>query len=259
MGKYFSNMAIIPSAKITIAVLLVLLSLSGNATAATIHIAVASNFVGTIKALAEDFEKSTKHKVVIVPGSTGKLYAQIKHGARFDIFLAADTRRPRLLEQENQALAGSRFTYAIGKIVLWSGQGMVVDDQGNVLSGGHFTHLAIANPKLAPYGKAAQEILNTLGLWSSLRGKLVRGENIGQTFQFVMSGNAELGFVALSQVLHLHNNKRGSYWIVPQRLYHPIAQQGVLLNGTPAARAFMVYLRESRARAIIRRGGYDVP
>jgi len=192
-------------------------------------------------------------------GSTGKHYAQIKNGAPFDAFFAADVRRPEHLEKEGVALPGSRFTYAVGKVVLWSPRTGYVDPQASVLERGEFHHLAIANPKFAPYGKAAQEVLQERGLWGRLSGRLVRGENIGQTFQFVNSGNAELGFVAYSQVKRPNQPIEGSFWEVPQALYTPIEQQAVLLKDNEVARAFLSFVRSDEALKIIRDHGYETP
>ncbi len=224
-----------------------------------IRLAVASNFSDTIKVLSQRFTAATGHKVTVSLGSTGKHYAQIKHGAPFHAFFAADSRRPKLLESEQVALPGSRFTYAVGKIVLWSPKAGYVDADTQVLKQGKFRHLAIANPKLAPYGKAAREILQTREIWNQLRGRMVRGENIGQTFQFVKSGNAELGFVAYSQVKRPGQPLTGSIWIVPQSLYSPIRQQAVLLKDNPPARAFMQFVRSKQALEVIQAYGYGVP
>ncbi|MCG8425926.1 MAG: molybdate ABC transporter substrate-binding protein [Chromatiales bacterium] len=221
-----------------------------------LRIAVASNFTNTIKHLAAQFEQQSGHSITLIFGSTGKHYAQIKNGAPFDLFFAADARRPRLLDQEGIAVNGSRFTYAIGKLVLWSPQPGLVDPEGKVLSQQSFHHLAAANPKLAPYGKAAQQVLQQKKLWSELRGKIVRGENIGQTYQFVKSGNAELGFVAYSQIKSPDQVTEGSLWNIPQSLYTPIKQQVVALKESPAALAFLSFVKSSEGQTIIRSFGY---
>jgi molybdate transport system substrate-binding protein len=195
---------------------------------------------------------------VLIPGSTGKHYAQIRNGAPFDAFFAADADRPMRLEQEVRIVPGSRFTYAIGQLVLWSPDAGLVDPGGAVLQSDRFRHLAIANPDLAPYGAAARSVLQALGLWDALAPKLVRGENIGQTFQFVISGNAELGFVARSQLEAPGRAPAGSSWPPPRDLYPPIEQQAVLLRDSPASRAFLAFMR-ARARAIVRAYGYDSP
>lgn len=227
--------------------------------AAEIRVAVASNFADVIRAVSQRYEAQTGHKVTPISGSTGKHYAQIRNGAPFDAFFAADARRPELTEKEGMAVPGSRFTYAVGKVVLWSPRSGYVDPEGSILERGEFRHLAIANPKLAPYGKAAQEVMQARGLWESLRGHLVRGENISQAFQFVKSGNAELGFVAYSQVKRPEQPIEGSYWEVPQALYSRIEQQAVLLKDSEAARGFLSYIRSDEALKIIHNYGYDRP
>lgn len=226
---------------------------------ATLRVAVASNFADTLSAVAARFEQESGHQLILIPGSTGKHYAQIHHGAPFDIFLAADTLRPELLQQEGLALPGTRFTYAVGKLVLWSPDEGVVDPAGKVLEQPDFRHLAIANPKLAPYGQAAWEVLQARGLWDALEDRLVRGENISQTIQFVDSGNAELGFVAWSQVQRPGRQPTGSWWEVPQVLYTPIEQQAVLLRDSPLARDFLAFLRSEEVRTILRDYGYGTP
>lgn len=224
-----------------------------------IRVAVASNFAGTMQQIAGRFEARTGHKVTLAFGSTGKHYAQIKNGAPFDAFFAADVKRPELLEREGVALPASRFTYAVGKLVLWSAQPGYVDAQGEVLNKGEFRHLALANPKLAPYGKAAEQVLQARGLGESLQGRLVRGENIGQAFQFVRSGNAELGFVAYSQIKNPDVPVSGSFWVVPQPLYTPIEQQAVLLKEGKVARAFLTFVKSEESLEIIHSFGYDIP
>lgn len=216
-----------------------------------VQIAVAANFAVPAKELATQFERASGHKTAISVGSTGKFYAQIRNGAPFDVFLSADEETPRRLEEEKLAVAGTRFTYAIGRLVLWSPQ-LRIDAE--VLRTGNFKRLAIANPRLAPYGAAAQAALEKLGLWSAMQPRLVQGENIAQTFQFVASGNAELGFVALSQIAQAG----GSHWVVPAPLHAPLRQDAVLLvrgEKNPAAKDFLVHLRNSRER--IRSHGYE--
>lgn len=237
----------------------VLLCSVGEAAADEIRVAVASNFTHAIKNIAERFTDKTGHKVVLIFGSTGKHYAQIKNGAPFDAFFAADVRRPELLEKEGVALPGSRFTYAVGKVVLWSPKMGYVDSAGKVLEQGNFRYLAIANPKLAPYGKAAQEVLHAQKVWDALQGKIVRGEDIGQTFQFVKSGNAELGFVAYSQIKRPDHPVEGSFWEIPQSLYTPIEQQAVLLKENQIVQAFLRFVKSETSRNLIREYGYSVP
>jgi len=210
----------------------------------------------TIKEIVQRFEEQSRHRVVLAPGSTGKHYAQIRNGAPFDVFFAADARRPILLEKEGLALPGSRFTYALGRLVLWSPDAGKVDPAGMVLDTMSYRHLAIANPKLAPYGKAAREIIEKRGLWQTLQNKLVRGENIGQTFHFVKTGNAELGFVAWSQILRPGKLTTGSWWVPPQALYSPIEQQAVSLNDNEQTRDFLAFIRGDEGRTIIKSFGY---
>lgn len=227
--------------------------------AAEVRVAVAANFVGTLDALGKAFQAGSGHTLLVSSGSTGKLYAQIRNGAPYDVLLAADAEHPQRLEQERLAVPGSRFTYARGQLVLWSRDPGRVDADAKVLRTGSFRHLAIANPLTAPYGTAAQQALQHLGLWQTLAPRLVRGEDIGQTFQFVQSGNAELGFVALTQIQQLKAGARGSWWLVPANLYDPIEQQGVLLaraKDNAAARAFLAFLQGQRAREIIQANGY---
>jgi molybdate transport system substrate-binding protein len=224
-----------------------------------IRVAVASNFRDAMTALARQFEAESEHQITLIFGSTGKQFAQISNGAPFDAFLSADSKRPELLESTGLAVPGSRFTYAVGKLVLWSPQAGYVDPGGKILERGDFRHLAIANPDLAPYGTAAREALQALGLWNQLGPRLVRGENVGQAFQFVSSGNAQLGLVAWSQLKRNGSVIEGSYWLVPARYYRPIEQQAVLLRDTVAARMFMSFIRSEESAKIIRTHGYDLP
>jgi molybdate transport system substrate-binding protein len=227
--------------------------------AGEIRVAVASNFAGAAREIASRFEQETGHRVVVASGATGKHYAQITNGAPFDVFLAADAERPERLESAGIAVPGSRFIYALGELVLWSPGSGYVDPEGRVLETGDFRHLAIANPRIAPYGRAAREVLTAAGLWESLQPRLVRGENIAQAFQFVGSGNAELGFVARSQVQRPGGAIDGSWWEVPQSLYAPIVQQAVVLADDATARAFTDFLRSAEARKIISDYGYGLP
>lgn len=229
--------------------------------AAEVQVAVAANFIGPMQKIAVEFEKDTGHKALLSSGATGKFYAQIKNGAPFEVFLAADDQTPAKLESEGDAVSGSRFTYAMGKLMLWSAQPDYVDSQGAVLKKGQFQHLAIANPKTAPYGAAAVEVLARLNLLDAVRPKLVTGENIAQAHQFVATGNAELGFVALSQVMENDQLTGGSGWRVPPELYEPIRQDAVILTrgkDQPAAEALMKYLKGDKARAVIKSYGYDL-
>jgi len=212
-----------------------------------------------MKALTVEFEKTTAHHAVLSFGSTGKHYAQIKNGAPFDVFLAADAARPALLEEQGIALIGSRTTYARGKLVLWTSKPDVNDLKETLLNSQDIRHLALANPKLSPYGLGAKQVMVKLDIWPKLQTKLVRGENIAQTFQFVHSGNAELGFVAYSQAVNPKRSVQGSFWIPPQSLYSPIDQQAVLLNDKQASKDFLRFLEGSLARQIIQNYGYDLP
>ena len=232
-----------------------------SAHADEVSVAVAANFTAPMQIIAAGFEKQTGHKVQASFGATGKFYAQIKNGAPFEVLLTADEETPARLIKENAAVAGSQFTYAIGKLVLWSAKPAIVDGAGAVLKNGGFNHLAIASPKLAPYGAAAVEVIKALGVVESIQPKIVTGESIAQTHQFISTGNALLGFVALSQVLK-DGKIEGSAWIVPATLYTPIRQDAVILEkgkGKPAAEALMQYLKSDKARAVIRSFGYALP
>lgn len=242
--------------------LLLLFLTIGSATgvAGEVRVAVAANFLATLKEIVSTFEQTTEHAAVVSSGSSGKFYAQIKHGAPFDVFFSADVRRPRLLEEEGFAVHGSRFTYAVGRLTLWGpGPTMLEGNGTSMLLNDDVEHVAIANPKTAPYGAAAKEVLRALGLWERIQERLVRGENVGQTFHFVYSKNAQLGFVALSQVLAV--NGTGSRWDVPTHLHAPLRQQAVLLRHgqrNEAARAFLEYVKGVTSRNIIERFGYGL-
>ncbi|VVM41088.1 Molybdate-binding protein ModA [Pseudomonas fluorescens] len=232
-----------------------------NALADEVQVAVAANFTAPIQAIAKDFEKDTGHKLVASFGATGQFYAQINNGAPFEVFLAADDSTPAKLEQEKQTVEGSRFTYAIGTLALWSAKPGYVDAQGEVLKKNDYKHLSIANPKTAPYGLAATQVLAKLNLTEATKGKLVEGQNITQAFQFVSTGNAELGFVALSQIYKDGKVENGSAWIVPSSLHDPIRQDAVILNkgkDNPAAKAFIDYLKGPKATAVIKSYGYEI-
>jgi molybdate transport system substrate-binding protein len=234
--------------------------LAGSAHAADVPVAVAANFTAPMEKIAAQFAKDTGHKAVLTFGATGNFYAQIRNGAPFMLLLAADDQTPARLEKEGAGVAGTRFTYAIGRLVLWSAKPGVVDDKGEVLAKGQFEHIAVANPTLAPYGAAAMETLRRLNLLEKVRPRLVQGENIGQAFQFVATGNAPLGFVALSQVMVDGRIAKGSAWVVPAGLHQPIRQDAVILargKDSAAAAALAAYLRGDKARAIIRSYGYE--
>jgi molybdate transport system substrate-binding protein len=232
----------------------------GAAQANEVQVAVAANFTAPMQRIAAEFEKDTGHKAVLAFGATGKFYAQIVNGAPFEVLLAADDETPARLETEHRTVPGTRFTYAIGKLVLWSAQDGYVDNLGQVLKTGDYAHLAIANPKTAPYGAAAIETLTKLNLLDRVQGKLVQGENIAQAYQFVSTGNAPLGFVALAQVYRDGRFTSGSGWIVPANLHGPIRQDAVILakgGANPAAKALASYLKSNKAREIIRSYGYE--
>jgi molybdate transport system substrate-binding protein len=228
----------------------------------TVQVAVAANFAVPARAIAAQFEKATGHVAALTSGATGRFYAQIKNGAPFDVFLSADDETPTRLDKEGNTVAGTRFTYAVGRLVLWSARAGYVDGRGDVLKTGTFRHLALASPKLAPYGAAAVEVMTRLGLAPALEPRFVLGESLGQTYTFIDTSNAELGFVALSQVLDNGQLKKGSLWPVPQNLHTPLVQDAVLLQrgkDNPAAAAFMHYMRSAPVQALIRTLGYEAP
>lgn len=224
-------------------------------------VAVASNFASPLRQIAERFTAETGHRVSLASGSTGKLRAQIQGGAPFAVLIAADEDTPAQLVDEGLAVPGTSFTYAVGKLVLWSAIPGRMDGGAQVLRTGGFKHLAVANPKLAPYGAAAMEVLHKLGLAQTLASRIVQGENIAQAHQFVATGNAELGFVALSQVVVPGQPPSGSFWLVPADWHAPIRQNAVLLRvgaEQPAAKALLAYLRSDAARSVIRSWGYGL-
>lgn len=244
-----------------LASLLAILAIAGAAQADEVQVAVAANFAGPMEELAAQFTRDTGHKAIVATGATGKFYAQIRNGAPFEVLLAADDETPARLETEGHAMAGSRFTYAVGRLVLWSARVGVVDASGNVLKSGNYKHLAVANPKTAPYGAAAVAALRKLGLYDIVQPRLVQGENIAQAWQFASTGNAELGFVAQSQVWRDGKFISGSGWIVPSAMHEPIRQDAALLakgSKNPAAQALLQFLRTDKAKAIIRGYGYEV-
>ena len=236
-----------------------------SAQAAEVSVAVAANFTGPVQAIAPLFERDTGHKVHATFGATGKFYAQITNGAPFEVLLAADDETPARLVKEGYGVSSTTYrpyTYAIGKLVLWSSNPKGVDPNGEILKKGGFEHLALANPKTAPYGAAAIEVLTQMGVLDTLRPLFVQGENIAQTHQFIKTGNAELGFVAYSQVIKNGAISEGSGWIVPAALYAPIRQDAVLLakgKDNTAARAWLDYIQSAKAQEIIRSFGYDLP
>lgn len=235
--------------------------LSRGALAGEVQVAVAANFAGPMQVIAPVFERETGHRAILAFGGTGKFYAQIRNGAPFEVILSADDETPARLVKEGAAIAGSVFTYATGRLVLWSAQPGLVDAKGEVLQRGGFRHLAVANPKTAPYGAAAMQSMSRMGLLDQLAPRFVQGENIGQTHMFVSSGAAELGFVAYSQVIRNGAIGSGSGWLVPRELHEPIRQDAALLvrgGSNPAARALLAFLQGPKAKAVIRSFGYEL-
>ena len=245
----------------TLSVVMLAAVAHASAFAAEAQVAVAANFAEPIKAIAAVLEKTTGHTLKVTLGATGKLYAQIKNGAPFDALLAANTQTPEKLETEGLGVTGSRFTYATGKLVLWSAKVGRVDDKGNVLKAADLGKVAYAAAKVAPYGAAAVETMEKLGLTAAITPKLVQGESIGQTFNFVYTGNADVGFVAMSQVLEGGKLKSGSMWVVPQNLYSPIKQDAVMLKKgqtNEAAKALFKLLQSPNIKDLVRSYGYDL-
>ena len=239
------------------AVSLFFLSLAMPALAAQTHVAVAANFAEPAREIATLFQKETGHEAILITGASGAFYTQITHGAPFEVFLSADDERPRMAVENGFAVPDSRFTYAIGKLVLWS-RVIDVSDGEKVLRTGKFRRLSIANPASAPYGRAAVETMQALSVWNTIQPHVVQGSSIAQAFQFIDTRNAELGFVALAQ---LYGVNRGTQWLVPEKLHAPIRQDAVLLkNGAnnEAARAFLAFLKRPEARSIIERFGYTL-
>jgi molybdate transport system substrate-binding protein len=226
-----------------------------------VQVAVAANFTGPMQVIAVLFERDTGHKARLSFGATGKFYAQIANGAPFEVLLAADDETPARLVREGHGVAGSPYTYAIGKLVLWSAKPDLVDAQGDILKKGGFKHLALANPKTAPYGAAAMQAMGRLGVAETLKPLFVQGENIAQTQQFVSTGAADLGFVAYSQVIRNGAIGNGSGWLVPENLYDPIRQDAVILargKDKPAAAALLAFLKGDKAKEVIRSFGYGL-
>ena len=244
-----------------IASLIAVVSCIGTAHAGDVQVAVAANFAGPMEKLAAEFQKDTGHKAIVASGATGKFYAQIRNGAPFEVLLSADDETPARLETEGHVIPKSRFTYAVGRLVLWSAKADYVDAAGAILKTGDFKHLSIANPKTAPYGAAAVAVIDKLGLAATLQPRIVQGENIAQAWQFASTGNAELGFVAQAQVWRDGKFTAGSGWIVPANMHAPIRQDAALLTRgakNPAAQALLDYLRTDKAKALIRTFGYEV-
>ncbi|WP_426234299.1 molybdate ABC transporter substrate-binding protein [Pseudomonas sp. TWP3-2] len=240
---------------------LIALCAFGSVQADEVQVAVAANFTAPIQAIAADFEKDTGHKLVAAYGATGQFYTQIKNGAPFEVFLSADDTTPEKLEKEGETVKGSRFTYAIGTLALWSAKDGYVDSEGEVLKKNEYQHLSIANPKAAPYGLAATQVLEKLKLTEASKAKIVEGQNITQAYQFVSTGNAELGFVALSQIYKDGKVTSGSAWIVPASMHDPIKQDAVILTkgkDNAAAKALVEYLKGPKAAAVIKSYGYQL-
>jgi len=246
-----------------IATLLALCGLmSSPVWAGEVSVAVASNFAAPMERIVPLFQKESGHTVKVSTGASGKLYAQIKGGARFDTFLSADEELPRMLIQEGFAVGGSRFVYAKGRLVLWSVQSGLVDDKASVLNKGNFNALAIANPLFSPYGVAAKETLTKLTMWNSIQRKLDKGDDLSQTYQMAASEKDDLAFIAQSQVMRDGKVSAGSWWLVPPEMHNPIRQSAVLLTGAKdqaTAKAFLVFLKSEKARAVMRGFGYEVP
>jgi len=239
---------------------LLALILGSAISAADVHVAVAANFTAPMRDIAAGFEKATGHRLIISYGAVGKFFAQIHQGAPFEVLISADEETPRRLEKAGLAIPASRFTYAVGRLVLWSPQPGTVDDQGQVLHTGSFKRLAIANPKMAVYGAAAIETMKHMGVLQKLESRLVYGENISQAYQFTYTGNTELGFVALSQIYSQGKPIPGSHWLVPLSLHPALRQDAILLQrgaGNPAASQLMSYLRSPSAKAVIQAYGYQ--
>ncbi|MFZ2162474.1 MAG: molybdate ABC transporter substrate-binding protein [Sideroxyarcus sp.] len=236
--------------------------MSSSVRAGEVSVAVASNFAAPMERLAPLFQKESGHAVKVSTGASGKLYAQIRGGTTFDVFLSADEEMPKQLMQDGFAVGGSRFVYATGRLVLWSTQSGLVDDKGAVLNKGNFNMLAIANPIFSPYGVAAKETLTKLTMWNSIQRKLAKGENVTQTYQLAATEKADLAFIALSQVMRDGKVTSGSWWLVPPEMHQPIRQSAVLLSHAKdqaAAKAFLVFLKSERARAVMRGFGYEMP
>ena len=234
---------------------------SATAFAAEVKLAVAANFSAPMKDIAQAFEAATGHKLLVTPGATGKFYAQIVNGAPFEVFMAADDETPAKLEKEGFGVPGTRFTYAIGQLALWSPAANTVDSAGQVLKNGNFRYLAIANPKVAPYGMAAVQVMQGMGVYTQLESRIVQGESIAQTYQFVATGNASLGFVALSQILDQGKIKSGSAWVVPDTMHDALKQDAILLNpgkSSEAAKSLMTFMKSEKAKKIIRSYGYKL-
>lgn len=241
--------------------ILLLSVISMPVSSAELSVAVASNFAAPMERIVTLFQKESGHTVKVSLAASGNLYTQIKGGAPFDVFLSADEETPKRLLQEGLAVAGSRFVYATGRLVLWSAQQDLVDDKGAVLNAGNFDKLAIANPSLSPYGIAAKETLTKLTMWNSIQKKLKKTGDVTQAYQLAATEGADLAFIALSQVMREGKITTGSWWLVPPALHNPIRQSAVLLSGTKdqaAAKAFFVFLKSEKAKTVMRGFGYEL-
>ncbi|GAB4118182.1 MAG: molybdate ABC transporter substrate-binding protein [Sideroxydans sp.] len=230
--------------------------------AAEVRVAVAANFAAPLETLAVLFQQESGHTVVASLGASGKLYAQIRKGAAFDVFLSADEEIPKRLLQEGLAVGGSRFVYATGRLVLWSVQSDLVDKNGAILNKGSFDKLAIANPLFSPYGVAAKETLTKLTMWNAMQRKLDRSDDVLQAYRMAATEKADLAFIALSQVMKNGKVSGGSWWLVPAEMHAPLRQSAVLLNGAQdqaAAQAFLAFLKSEKARKVMRGFGYELP
>jgi molybdate transport system substrate-binding protein len=244
------------------AVMVVFGLMSATVCAGEVRVAVASNFAAPMERIAALFQQHSGHVVKASADSSGKLYTKIVGGAPFDVFLSADDELPKRLTQEGLAVGGSRFVYALGKLVLWSAQPGLLDDKARVLRNGGFSKLAIANPGFAPYGMAAKETLEKLIMWNAIQGKLVKGDNVALAYQLAATDQADMAFIALSQVMRDGKVTEGSWWLVPPELYKPIRQSAVLLSGAKdrdAAQAFLVFLKSPKAAVVMRSFGYELP
>lgn len=225
----------------------------------TLNVAVAANFVAALEAIQIEFEAESEHTIRIIRGSSGKHYAQIRSGAPFDVFLSADASRPQRLLEEGVAVADSLNTYALGQLALWSREPGIALGEEYLANSANYTTIAMANPRVAPYGQAAAELLEYLGITELVGQKRVLGENIAQTFQFAYSGNADLGLVAYSQTLSANIRAQGSTWLVPTHLHQPIRQDLVLLKDSTAAREFVAFMDSAVVAQILLQHGYLLP
>ena len=244
---------------LSLLIIVLLLGIATRAGADDIRVAVASNFVNTLTPIADLFQHQHAHRVVLISGSTGKHYAQISQGAPYDVFFAADEASVAELLKDGKAVAATDFIYAIGKLIAWTRDHSSPRPEPGMLRGGSYERVAIANPKLAPYGRAAQQVLSGLGMWDQIQPRLLRGENIAQTYHFVRTGGASLGFIAYAQIKRPGTPAVGQWWDIPAQLYDPIRQRAVLLRDSPRAREFLAFCRSEPALRLIRASGYDIP